>query len=92
MKEIFKGSLVSEKTSNQAAQNKYVLWVNPDANKIEIKKFVEAQFDVKVKGVNVLNQKGKKRRRGRIEGKTKDRKKAVITLAKAEDLEKMKVV
>ena len=54
--------------------------VAKDATKPEVKQAVEALFDVKVKAVNTLNQKGKiKRFRGRL-GKRNDVKKAIVTL------------
>lgn len=50
------------------------------ANRVEIRKAIESVFDVKVSTVRTLNVKGKVKRRGRIQGKRKDRKKAVVTL------------
>jgi len=44
----------------------YVFKVARDANKIEIKAAVEDIFDVKVKNVNVSNQRGRRKRIGRL--------------------------
>lgn len=73
--------LVTEKAVNLAQQqNKYTFYVDKRANKIEIKKAVEDLFKVKVLSVNTINVKGKKKRVGRYEGRTPDRKKAIVTL------------
>ena len=58
----------------------YVFKVARDANKIEIKAAIEDIFDVKVKNVNVSNQRGRRKRIGRSIGFTTGFKKAVVTL------------
>jgi len=64
--------------------NKLVFEVHPKATKPEIKKAVEILFGVKVKKVNTLIVKPKRKRvltkKGRLYGKTKQWKKAIITL------------
>jgi len=73
--------IVTEKSMNQMADKKYVFSVHPDSTKIQIKEAVEKLFpDVKVKSVNTMNYKGKKKRRRYITGMTARRKKAVIQL------------
>lgn len=72
--------LITEKTTNLMAENKYTFIVAPDANKIEIKQAVEKLFNVKVEKVNTLKDRGKLRRMGRFEGRQPDRKKAIVTL------------
>jgi len=67
--------------------NKVLLKVAKDANKIEIKKAVEELFKVKVGRVTTINCKGKKKRLGRFEGRRSDWKKAVVTLKKGEKLD-----
>ena len=53
------------------SQRKYTFKVAKDANKIEIKEAVETLFKgTKVKSVNVMNCRGKERRRGYTSGKT----------------------
>ena len=76
--------LITEKATMLAGkQKRYALRVNPDANKIEIRKAVEAIFDgVKVSAVNVMNYRGKvKRMRSSRAGKRADWKKAMVTLS-----------
>ncbi|HOG51538.1 MAG TPA: 50S ribosomal protein L23 [Lentisphaeria bacterium] len=76
--------LITEKATTLAdKQKRYALRVNPDANKIEIRKAVEAIFEgVKVSDVNVMNYRGKvKRMRSSRAGKRADWKKAMVTLS-----------
>jgi large subunit ribosomal protein L23 len=51
-----------------------------DATKPEIKDAVELLFKVKVKGVTVVNVKGKRKRFGSIQGRRSDWKKAYVSL------------
>lgn len=81
---LIKGVVLTEKaTISEYVGDKaktYVFKVNLDANKPGIKKIIEDVFEVKVKAVNTLIQKGKKRMtRGRV-GFRKDFKKAYVTL------------
>ena len=62
------------------SQRKYTFKVAKDANKIEIKEAVETLFKgTKVKSVNVMNCRGKERRRGYTSGKTAAYRKAIVT-------------
>ncbi len=76
--------IITEKTSRLMGEGKYVFQVHPKANKIEVRKAVEAVFKVRVKDVNLMNMKGKKKRLGRYEGKRPDWKKAIVTLHEGE--------
>ncbi|MSR88414.1 MAG: 50S ribosomal protein L23 [Candidatus Margulisbacteria bacterium] len=90
MNNILKRAVVSEKTSMHLKKNKYTFEVSPDVNKIQIEKKIVDKFNVKVKAVNVLNRKGKKRRKGRIEGRMQDRKFAIVTLADGQTIDEIK--
>lgn len=79
--------IVTEKSTEMMAENKYVFEVAPDANKIEIRKAIEKLFNVKVVEVNTMRIRGKLRRMGRFEGRRPDRKKAVVTLAPGNRIE-----
>lgn len=79
--------VVSEKAGRLSALGKYVFEVRPNANATEVKKEVERVYDVKVASVNTMTVKGKVRRRGRQVGRTKDRKKAVVTLIPGQTIE-----
>jgi large subunit ribosomal protein L23 len=62
--------------------------VSPDANKLEIKKAVEAMYNVTVVDVNTMNYRGKRKSRytksGLINGRQNSYKKAIVTLKKGE--------
>jgi len=79
--QILKYPIDTEKTNLQKELlNQMSFEVDPLANRVEIKKAVEQIFNVKVKSVNTMNVKGKVKQRGRIVGKRKDWKKALVTL------------
>ena len=73
-----KATLLTEKL------NRYSFKVNKDANKIQIKKAVEAAYNVTVVDVNTSIVRGKNKTRytkaGIIKGATSDYQKAVVTL------------
>jgi len=79
--------LVTEKAADLGEENKYVFVVAKDANKIEIAKAMQSIYGVKPVKVNVVSMQGKKVRYGRVTGRTKDWKKAVITLKQNEKIE-----
>lgn len=72
--------VITERSMDELQNGKYTFKVAKNANKIEIKKAVEALFGVEVAKVNTLNVNGKAKRVGRFEGRTSDWKKAVVTL------------
>ena len=79
---------VSDKTYGLSDSNSTVVFqVARDATKLEIKDSVEQLFEVKVESVNVLNVKGKARKFGRTQGKTKTWKKAYVKLAEGQSLD-----
>lgn len=80
--------VVTEKTSIQKEDfNQVSFEVDRRANRVEIKQAVEKAFDVKVAKVQTLQMKGKVKRRGRILGKRRDWKKAVVTLMPGERID-----
>jgi large subunit ribosomal protein L23 len=86
--EIIKKPLFTEKGSSlKESENKILVEVAKDANKIEIKRAVEENFKVKVDKVATISVTGKWKRHGRSIGKRPDRKKAIITLKKGEKLD-----
>lgn len=87
-KMIIKRPLMTEKVVNQKDdQNKYTFVVDRDANKMEIRRAIEAQFNVVVTSVNTLNYNGKPKRQGRFTGYRAAWKKAVVTLRKGDKIE-----
>jgi large subunit ribosomal protein L23 len=67
--------------------NQYTFRVRRDATKPDIKKAVELMFEVKVSGVQVVNEPGKSRRFGKTIGRTQDWKKAYVSLAKGQSID-----
>ena len=61
-------------------QNKFTFYVAGNAEKSSIKTAIEKIFQVKVKKVNVMNVKGKKKRFKGVIGRQSDKKKAIVTL------------
>lgn len=79
---------VTEKTSRvMQNHNQYTFRVRRNASKSDIKKAVELMFEVKVDGVQVVNEVGKKRRLGKISGRTQDWKKAYVSLAEGQAID-----
>jgi large subunit ribosomal protein L23 len=85
---IIKRPVVSEKSTMQKeVSNQISFEVDRKANRIEIKKAIQSLFSVQVDGVRTLQIKGKYKKRGRIIGKRKDWKKAIVTLKPGERIE-----
>ena len=74
--------IITERSMECLREGKYTFKVAKDANKIEIANAVEKLFKgVKVKKVNTISVRGRKKRMGRSEGYTSSWKKAIVTLA-----------
>jgi large subunit ribosomal protein L23 len=85
---IIKRPVVSEKSTMQKeVSNQLSFEVDRKANRIEIKKAVQSLFSVQVDAVRTLQIKGKYKQRGRIIGKRRDWKKAIVTLKPGERIE-----
>ena len=78
--------LTERSTAMSQAQNVLTFDVLREANKIEIRKAVEALFQVKVDAVRVVAVSGKIKKVGRSIGRAQDRKKAYVKLAKGQKL------
>jgi large subunit ribosomal protein L23 len=82
------GPHISEKATIVAEGSQQVVFrVTKDATKPEIKTAVETLFDVKVKGVNIVNIKGKTKRTARGLGKRNDIRKAYVCLADGSEID-----
>ena len=80
--------LITEKTSIQKELfNKVTFEVDRRANRIEIKKAIEGIFNVRVASVKTMQVTGKTKQRGRITGKRRDWKKAIVTLLPGERID-----
>jgi len=73
--------LVTEKGMHRATRNnQYAFEVNSLADKTDVREAAESLFDVRVLKVRIQNRRGKPRRHRFTRGRTKDWKKAIITL------------
>lgn len=90
--EILVRPIVTEKMTAQGESlNSYGFVVDKKANKLQIKKAVEAMYGVTVESVNTIRVAGKRKARytkaGFIEGKTESYKKAIVTVAKEDKID-----
>lgn len=80
--------ILSEKAALEKEElNKFYFEVDRGATKLDIKAAVEELFQVKVLDVNTLIMRGKMRRMGRGHAKTKNWKKAIVTLPEGETID-----
>ncbi len=92
--EILIKPVVTEKSLKAVDEmNQYTFEVSRNTNKIEVKKAVEDKFKVTVLKVRIVNLIGKKVvwGRKRIEGRRKDKKKAIVTLKSSDTIDLFKV-
>ncbi len=86
--EIIKRPLITEKTNIQKEEyNKVTFEVERGANRVEIRRAVEKIFKVRVASVRTMQVNGKVKRRGKIQGKRRNWKKAIVTLMAGERIE-----
>ena len=78
--DIIVSPVISEKSTVASENNQIVFNVRREATKPAIKQAVEQLFNVKVKAVNTLVRKGKRKTFRGIRGTQSDVKKAVVTL------------
>ena len=89
IEQIIKRPLILTEKGNilREDENQYLFEVDRGANKIEIRDAVERLFNVKVESVNTLVMRGKMRRMGRGYAKTRNWKKAFVTLAQGDTID-----
>jgi len=86
--DIIKRPLITEKTSIQKENyNQITFEVDRKANRVEIKRAIENIFNVNVATVKTMQIKGKTKQRGRIMGKRRDWKKAIVKLMPGERID-----
>jgi large subunit ribosomal protein L23 len=78
--------IITERGTDSMSVGRYTFEVTIDANKHQIKKAVEDLFKVHVVDVNTMIIKGKLRGFGRLRGKRKDWKKAVVSLREGDSI------
>ncbi|MFV0564225.1 MAG: 50S ribosomal protein L23 [Flavobacteriaceae bacterium] len=85
---LIKPIITEKATANSELRNCYTFQVNTKANKIEIKKAVEAAYGVSVEKVRTINVRPERKTRytktGIQHGKTNAVKKAIVQLAEGE--------
>ena len=86
--DIIKRPVITEKTNIQKEENNQISFeVDRHANRVEIARAIETIFNVKVAKTRTVHVRGKIKRRGRILGKRKDWKKAIVTLMPGEHID-----
>lgn len=79
--------VISEKcTMIKDVSETYCFEVHPDATKLDVKNALQKMYNVKIDNVNVVNVKGKVKRRRFKQGKRRDWKKAYVKLKQGEKL------
>jgi large subunit ribosomal protein L23 len=84
---VLRRPIITEKSTMLGEAGQYVFEVAREANKIEVKRAVEAVFKVKVRAVNIIHVPSKTRRMGRSVGLTRAWKKAVVSLQEGHRIE-----
>lgn len=83
--DVIRRPLMTEKSMKQKEKfNQLSFEIDRRANRIEVRRAVEQIFSVKVAAVRTVQVKGKIKQRGRISGKRRDWKKAIVTLMPGE--------
>ena len=85
--DTIKALVHTEKTTLYEPEGKYLFLVDTRANKIQIRRAVEEIYKVKVKNVNTFISIGKLKKVRYQLGKTRDFKKAVVTLKEGQKIE-----
>jgi large subunit ribosomal protein L23 len=88
---LIKPIITEKATADADLNNRYGFEVNPKANKVEIKKAVEATYGVSVKKVRTMNVRPDRRVRhtktGVQTGKTNAVKKAIVQVAEGDTID-----
>jgi large subunit ribosomal protein L23 len=85
--DVIRSPVITEKSTAASEQDKVIFKVARTATKGDIKAAVEALFKVKVKSVNTLVRKGKKKRFRGILGQQSDIKRAIVTLEEGQSID-----
>jgi large subunit ribosomal protein L23 len=85
--DVILAPIITEKATMASEANQVIFKVQKSATKPEIKAAVERLFDVKVKAVNTLVRKGKRKVFKGTRGVQSDVKKAIVTLAEGQKID-----
>ncbi|MBI4310402.1 MAG: 50S ribosomal protein L23 [Chloroflexi bacterium] len=78
--EVLVRPVVTEKSTLLQEKDKYVFEIASKANKAQVREAVQLAYNVKVTGVNIVKNRGKMKRFGRRIVRSRDVKKAIVTL------------
>ena len=85
--DIIRRPMITEKATAATELGKFFFEVSVGANKLQVKKAVEAIFNVKVVQVNISNSQGKKKMFRGSEGVRKASKRAIVTLEQGQTID-----
>jgi large subunit ribosomal protein L23 len=85
--DVIRSPVITEKATLSSAASQVIFNVAADATKPQIKAAVEQLFNVKVKAVNTLVRKGKRKAFRGIVSRQSDTKKAYVTLADGQTID-----
>ncbi|MFM9845998.1 MAG: 50S ribosomal protein L23 [Hyphomicrobiaceae bacterium] len=85
--DVIKSPVITEKATMASEANQVIFKVANKASKTEIKTAVEKLFNVKVKAVNTLVRKGKKKAFRGIQSIQRDTKRAIVTLEEGHSID-----
>ena len=85
--DVILSPVITEKATLLSEANQVVFKVSPKASKTDIKTAVESLFKVKVKAVNTIVRKGKRKVFKGIRATLSDTKKAIITLEEGHSID-----
>lgn len=93
MNSVIVAPVVSEKSSLALKTlNKYTFYVQMTSNKIDVAREISKKYGVKVISVRIVHLPGKEVKRGKVKGRTQDRKKAIVSLAEGQELQEIKAL
>jgi large subunit ribosomal protein L23 len=85
--DVIKSPVITEKATMASEANQVIFKVANKASKTEIKTAVEKLFNVKVRAVNTLVRKGKKKAFRGIQSMQRDTKRAIVTLEEGHSID-----
>ena len=84
---ILRNPVITEKATHLRDANVYTFRVDARANKVQIRRAVEAVFEVEVEAVRTVSVRSKPKRQGRFQGRTSSWKKAYVKLRAGNSIE-----
>ena len=85
--DVIKSPVITEKATMASEANQVIFKVANKASKTDIKTAVEKLFNVKVRAVNTLVRKGKKKAFRGIQSMQRDTKRAIVTLEEGHSID-----